>query len=359
MECTVAYGAYATFAASAAVAGPATAAGASSVGTVAAASAVTSSVAAASGAALAAMAAKASCAVAAVGVALGTLWRWSTSAGSEKDMAALKITRAVRRWSQSRNQRPILLGTLSPQPAPEPVFLGRGAFATVYRASVAGEWLAMKVMHSAQQLVAERKALEALTGYEFIVQLHHVFEPNVLYLELCDEPLVPGDHQTARQWAFQLCTGLTAIHWCGFIHRDINPNNLMCRGHELRICDFGDSVLEDEADTRVVGTVAYMSPEVLSGMPQSCAIDMWSAGMSIYFLFTGRILLDMQDGRDRLAEAMFAIRSQFPDNSVATMPEGVQGSDWQKILHMLAVNPRDRIMAADASEEWELHEAFV
>jgi hypothetical protein len=35
------------------------------------------------------------------------------------------------------------------------------------------------------------------------------------------------------------------------------------------------------------------------------------------------------------------------------MPEGVQGSDWQKILHMLAVNPRDRIMAADASEEWE------
>lgn len=180
-----------------------------------------------------------------------------------------------------------------------------------------------------------------------------MISPNTLILELCADRLVPGCAQSSVKWAFQLCSGLTAVHYCGFIHRDINPNNLLLCGDELRITDFGDAVLESESDTRPVGTIAYMAPEVLSGLPQTCALDVWSAGMTIFYLFTGRMLLKLEEGRDKLALAMFAIHNLF-HSAKAGPPQGVDARMWSQLEPMLAFDAERRIMAADACDRWEM-----
>ena len=81
-------------------------------------------------------------------------------------------------------------------------------------------------------------ALEALKGYEFIAKLHVGSERA--------QPAFPGavrwttwllaTVKSAGQWAFQLCEGLTAIHWHGFIHRDIcPPSQSSWISHQFRV----------------------------------------------------------------------------------------------------------------------------
>lgn len=46
-------------------------------------------------------------------------------------------------------------------------------------------------------------------------------------------------------------------------------------------------------------------------------------------------------------------QEELPQSSLAPTPEDIRDSDWQKILPLLAAKPGNRIMAADASEQWE------
>jgi eukaryotic-like serine/threonine-protein kinase len=97
----------------------------------------------------------------------------------------------------------------------------------------------------------------------------------------------------------QLADGLTAAHSQGVIHRDLKPGNLMVTPDgRLKILDFGLAKLihpELDADlTRsivehgvVSGTLPYMSPEQLRGMPIDVRCDIYSAGVVLYEMATG------------------------------------------------------------------------
>jgi serine/threonine-protein kinase len=95
----------------------------------------------------------------------------------------------------------------------------------------------------------------------------------------------------AVETARQLCAGLAAIHDKEILHRDLKPSNVILdeRGN-VRITDFGLAVVADEIRSRgvVAGTPAYMSPEQLEGRSLTTKSDIYSLGLVLYELFTGR-----------------------------------------------------------------------
>jgi predicted Ser/Thr protein kinase len=95
----------------------------------------------------------------------------------------------------------------------------------------------------------------------------------------------------AIQIARQICAGLAAAHEAGVLHRDLKPANIMIDGDgNARVLDFGLAGLVEEFgdDEKRAGTPAYMAPEQLEGKDQTIKTDIYSLGLVLYELFTGR-----------------------------------------------------------------------
>lgn len=91
----------------------------------------------------------------------------------------------------------------------------------------------------------------------------------------------------------QVAKGLGYAHKKGIVHRDIKPSNIMWTSNkEVKIMDFGlaaaISELRDGVTTTIVGTPYYMSPEQALGNPVDHRTDIYSLGITIYELLTGR-----------------------------------------------------------------------
>ncbi|HJP94057.1 MAG TPA: serine/threonine-protein kinase [Pyrinomonadaceae bacterium] len=104
---------------------------------------------------------------------------------------------------------------------------------------------------------------------------------------------LPADK--ALQIARQICAGLAAAHESGILHRDLKPSNVMIDGEgNARITDFGLAGLVEEFhdDEMSAGTPAYMAPEQLEGKPPTVRSDIYSLGLVLYELFTGKRAFD-------------------------------------------------------------------
>jgi serine/threonine-protein kinase len=91
----------------------------------------------------------------------------------------------------------------------------------------------------------------------------------------------------------QICAGLSAAHEQGVLHRDLKPANVMLDGDgRARVTDFGLAGLAGEIKDIQSGTPAYMAPEQLAGRGVSVRSDLFSLGLILYEIFTGRRAFD-------------------------------------------------------------------
>ena len=97
----------------------------------------------------------------------------------------------------------------------------------------------------------------------------------------------------ALSLARDLAAGLAAAHDLGVIHRDLKPANVMIDGRgQAKITDFGLAIARDDARHEFAGTPAYMAPEQLDARPADTRSDVYSLGLVLYEMFSGRRLFD-------------------------------------------------------------------
>jgi hypothetical protein len=157
---------------------------------------------------------------------------------------------------------------------------------------------------------------------------------------------LPADK--ANEIAREICTGLAAIHERGVLHRDLKPANVMLdgRGH-ARITDFGLAELQGGAvvdEEMIVGTPAYMSPEVLEGRPADTKSDLYSLGLVLYELFTGKRVWEASS-----IDELIRIRRTHTPPSPSSYVRDIDPAVERVIQRCLEKDPRRRLPSAVAA----------
>jgi eukaryotic-like serine/threonine-protein kinase len=255
--------------------------------------------------------------------------------------------------------------------------LGEGGMGEVYLAedTKLGRKVALKVLADALASDAERRsrferearAIAAL-NHPNIVTIHSVEEHDgivFLTMELVDgkpvSELIPRDGMTLDgllKIGVPLADAVGAAHQRGITHRDLKPANVMVTGEgRVKVLDFGLAKMRDEApldgigatmataqltgEGRIMGTVAYMSPEQAEGKPVDQRSDIFSLGIVLFEMATGR----KPFGGDSNVSTLSAILKDTP-RSVTELRQDLPREFARIVRRCLAKDPEERYQTA-------------
>ena len=217
--------------------------------------------------------------------------------------------------------------------------LGAGGMGEVYSArdSKLDRDVAIKVLpehltsdpNSLARFEREAKAVAALSHPNILAIFDFGRQNGTVYAvtELLEGETLRGkldgpaiSQKQAVDWALQISRGLSAAHGKGVIHRDLKPDNVfVTRDGHVKILDFGLAKREDvtpEGQTNaptgsghtapgtVMGTMGYMSPEQLRGLPVDPRSDIFSFGAILYELLSGRKAFKRDTASDTIAAVL-------------------------------------------------------
>ena len=166
--------------------------------------------------------------------------------------------------------------------------------------------------------------------------------------DLRDILLVRGELEPAQaaDVVAAVCDALAAAHAAGLVHRDVKPENILLSATgRVKVADFGIAVVTD-ADRTVPGglggTLRYVAPEQVSGIPATFASDIWAAGAVLAECLTGR------PPPQNASPDLLSRRAEEQPLRPSELNPGIPHVLDEIVLRACALEPADRY--ADASE---------
>lgn len=127
----------------------------------------------------------------------------------------------------------------------------------------------------------------------YLSYIVYAYSPGETLGELLHRRADPVATTEAAALMIQLCEALQHAHSRGILHRDLKPGNVLCAEQGPRITDFGLAKAVDDQGSltvtgAIIGTPQYSAPEVVRGEPATTSTDLYSLGVILYELLTGR-----------------------------------------------------------------------
>ena len=150
----------------------------------------------------------------------------------------------------------------------------------------------------------------------------------------------------AIRYAMQICAALSAAHRGELLHRDIKPSNILITSEDVvRVADFGIARAANAqtvtSKENVLASVPYGAPEHLTGQQLSEASDLYSVGVVLYEMVTGKRPYDAETA---MGVAMAHVNAPVPDPTSAGVAVSPQLRDV--IMRLLRKSPKERFQTA-------------
>jgi serine/threonine protein kinase len=244
--------------------------------------------------------------------------------------------------------------------------IGAGGMGEVYKArdTRLGRMVAVKVSNEqfSERFEREARAVAAL-NHSNICTLHDV-GPNYLVMEYIEGATLKGPLPVdqALKYAAQICDALDTAHKKGITHRDLKPANILVTKTGIKLLDFGLAKLGTPGPAikpaegtmtmaltgkgEILGTFQYMSPEQVQGKDADPRSDIFSFGLVLYEMLTGKRAFEGSSPASVIAAIM-----ERPAPSIADVAPAALDRVLQKCL---AKDPDNRWQSArDLKDELE------
>jgi serine/threonine-protein kinase len=240
--------------------------------------------------------------------------------------------------------------------------IAHGGMATVYLATDTrlDREVALKVMHAdlardgdfVGRFIGEAKSVAKLSHPNIVGVFDQGADGDVLYLVM---EYVPGRTLRAlmqeRGWLpwqealaimDPVLAGLAAAHQAGIVHRDIKPENVLITADgRVKVVDFGlartSAAVGNTKAGMIIGSVAYIAPEQVTGAPTDPRTDVYAAGIVLFEMLTGR---QPFSGATPLETAHAHVKSDVP--AVSSLAGGIPPSVDQLIQAATSRDPQRR-----------------
>jgi len=242
--------------------------------------------------------------------------------------------------------------------------LGRGGMGVVYKGYEASlnRYVAIKVLADSlahdeavkERFLREARSMAALND-PHIIQIYFIGEDEgqtYFVMEFVEGEslgsMLKRDHKlTVEQSAKviqQTALGLATAHDRGVVHRDIKPGNLMISSRgAIKIADFGIALSNQDLSKKLtttgefVGTPGYLSPEVCLGKPVDQRSDIFSLGIVLFEMLTGKMPFNDESPLGLMLEV---VKAQIPD--VRELNKDVDPQIAHILARMIAKEPAER-----------------
>lgn len=242
--------------------------------------------------------------------------------------------------------------------------LGRGGMGVVYKGyeSSLNRYVAIKVLAESlahdesvkERFLREARSMASLND-PHIIQIYFIGEhegQTFFVMEFVEGEslgsLLKRDGKLRPEQAarviLQTAMGLASAHDKGVVHRDIKPGNLMVTSRgAIKIADFGIALVTQDFSKKLtstgefVGTPGYLSPEVCLGKPVDSRSDIFSLGIVLFEMLTGRMPFTDESPLGLMLEV---VRAEIPD--VRQLNSDVDAELSRILTRMIAKDPNDR-----------------
>lgn len=245
--------------------------------------------------------------------------------------------------------------------------VGVGGMAVVYRArdTVLGRYVAVKILKDEyakdadirKRFSIESQAVAKLSHHNIVSVFDVGCEDGVDYIvmELMEGVTLKEylkkkgrlTWQEALFFAQQLCRALAHAHSRGIIHQDIKPQNvIILRDGTAKLTDFGIASFATTQETRVVqeaiGSVHYISPEQAKGSKIDYRTDIYSLGVVMYEMLTGRLPFEGETALQVVMQHINAV-PLAPSELAPGIPQGMD----EAVMHAMCANAANRYASAE------------